>query len=132
MRPHSFVTVAAALSALALPARAHHSLEDNFDLTRTVTLTGHVSRVEWANPHVRLFVDARDTTGAVKTWVVEIKPPNAMAKLGVDATMLSQADIDLDVWLAKDGSLLASGRTLRMPDGTAHDVASGLNWRQAQ
>jgi uncharacterized protein DUF6152 len=129
MRSVRALVTVSAFTAFVLPVLAHHSLEDAFDVKRTVTLTGHVSRVEWANPHARLFVDVKSAAGELTAWVVEIKPPRAMERIGLDAAMLSQADIDVDVWLAKDGSLSASGRTLRMPDGTVLDVASGMNWR---
>ena len=126
------ITATIAFAAVVGPARAHHSLEDTFDVSRTVTLTGVVRRVEWTNPHVRLLVEAKGTTGEVATWTVEIKPPNAMEKIGVSAATLNQVTISVDVWLAKDGSLSASGRTLRMPDGTVYDVASGLGWRSVR
>jgi hypothetical protein len=129
-RPHSTViAAAAAFAAVAPPVRAHHSLEDTFDLSRTVTLTGVVRQVEWANPHVRLVVEVKGTTDEIATWVVEIKPPNAMERIGVSAATLNEVAISVDVWLAKDGSRSASGRTLRMPDGAIHDVSSGMNWR---
>ena len=125
------IAAATAFAGLALPARAHHSLEDAYDLSRTVALTGTVTEVQWANPHVRLFVEVKDAAAEPKTWSVEIKPPSAMARLGVSAAMLRQAgEISLDVWLAKDGSLSAAGKTLRTVDGTVYDVDGGMNWRR--
>jgi hypothetical protein len=126
------VTAATASAALSLPLRAHHSVEDTYDSSKTVTLTGVVPKLEWANPHVRLFVEVKGATGDVTTWCVETEPPRQMERLGLTPAMLGQAEITVDVWLAKDGSRSASGRTLRMPDGTAYDVASGLDWRPVQ
>jgi hypothetical protein len=129
-RSHSTVIAAATvLAALALPVRAHHPLEEAFDLRRTVTLTGVVRNVEWANPHVRLLVEVKGTAAEIATWMVEIKPPRAMERLGVSAATLSQVEISVDVWPAKDGSLSASGRTLRTPDGAVYDVSSEWDWR---
>jgi hypothetical protein len=126
------IAIATGCAAFALPARAHHSLEDMYDAGRTITLTGAVSNVEWANPHVRLFVDVRGADSEVTTWSVEVKPPNAMARLGLSPDALKQdIEISVDVWLAKDGSLAATGRTLRMPDGVVYDVADALGWRLA-
>ena len=132
MRPSQFALIAAAVAGLALPLSAHHSLEDTYDLSRTVTLTGVVSKVEWANPHVRLLVDVKSAAGAVETWSVEIKPPSAMARLGVAPVMLEKAEISLEAWPAKDGSLSAAGKTLKTTDGTVYDVNDGMNWRRAQ
>ena len=127
------IAAAAAFAALTLPARAHHSLEDTYDLGRTVTLTGVVSEVQWANPHVRLLVEVKGAAGEVKTWSVEIKPPSAMARLGVSPAMLDRGrEISVEVWLAKDGSASAAGKTLKTPDGSLYDVAGGMNWRPAE
>jgi hypothetical protein len=47
--------------------------------------------------------------------------------------MLEQAgEIRVDVWLAKDGSLSAAGKTLKTADGAVYDVASGMNWRRVR
>jgi hypothetical protein len=132
MRRSRLLLIAGALlAAHALPLRAHHSVEDMYDMSRTITLTGVVKKVEWANPHVRLVVDVRGAGDEIATWSVEVKPPNAMARLGLSADALRQdKPISLDIWLAKDGSLSATGRTLRMPDGTVYDVADALGWRR--
>ena len=133
MRPSQLALIAAAVAGLALPLSAHHSLEDTYDLSRTVRLTGVVSEVQWANPHVGLLVEVKDAAAGAKTWSVEIKPPSAMARLGVSPAMLRQAgEISIDVWLAKDGSLSAAGKTLKTADGTVYDVDDGMNWRRAQ
>lgn len=127
------IAAATAFAGLALPVRAHHSLEDTFDLSRTVTLTGVVSEVQWANPHVRFLITVKGAAAEVETWAVEIKPPGAMARLGVSPAMLGQTgQISVDAWLAKDGSLSAAGKTLKTADGTIYDVDDGMNWRTAQ
>ena len=55
----------AILFGLALsgtPSYAHHSVSAEFDLSRRITLQGRVSKIEWMNPHVYLYVDVQ--TGA--------------------------------------------------------------------
>ena len=57
--------VLAASYALVLavaPAFAHHSLA-MYDMTRPVTVKGVVTRLEWTNPHVHLYVDVKDSKG---------------------------------------------------------------------
>ena len=130
--PLALIAAAAAIAAVALPLRAHHSLEDTYDLSRTVRLTGVVSEVQWANPHVCLLIDVKGAADEVKTWSVEIKPPSAMAKLGVTPVMLGKAEISVEAWVAKDGSLSAAGKTLKTADGTVYEVDDGMNWRRAQ
>ena len=46
------------------PAAAHHSFAAEFDRSLPVTVTGTVTKVEWANPHARFYIDAKDESGA--------------------------------------------------------------------
>src|SRR6476469_4090316 len=39
---------------------AHHSFAAEFDITKPVTLTGKVTKIEWTNPHAFLFLDVPD------------------------------------------------------------------------
>jgi hypothetical protein len=114
-----------ALVFLGAPVLAHHSLEDMYDVNRTVTLVGVVSRVEWVNPHARLHVDVRGATGSITTWSVELGAPNTMIRYGLGPAVLKQGDeVSVDVWIAKDSSLSASGQALRLPDGRTAYLAA--------
>jgi len=49
--------VAAALClAMSVRGQAHHSFAAEYDRARTITVTGTVERLEWTNPHARLYV----------------------------------------------------------------------------
>ena len=69
MRATNRVLRAAAVAslALALPAIAHHSFTAEFDGSKTVTLHGVVSKVEWINPHIFVYVDVKDESGKTTT-----------------------------------------------------------------
>jgi hypothetical protein len=65
----SLLFAAVTLIAVAAPLVAHHSFEAEFDRTKTVTLTGTVTKVEWMNPHTYFYIDVKDTkTGKVQNW----------------------------------------------------------------
>ena len=49
--------VTLAMLATAPSARAHHSFAAQFDADRPVTLEGTVTKVEWQNPHIWVYLD---------------------------------------------------------------------------
>jgi Family of unknown function (DUF6152) len=73
---------------VAVPVHAHHSVAGVFDVNKTVTLSGTVSRVEWINPHTYIYVDVKDPGGAVTTWKLEVLPVAMMRKAGISMQML--------------------------------------------
>jgi hypothetical protein len=53
---------------------AHHS-SVLFDISKTFTVTGTLTKVDWRNPHVELFVEARRDNNTVDTWELETGAP---------------------------------------------------------
>ncbi len=47
------------LLSSVVPVLAHHSVAGEYDQNKVVTLKGTVSKIEWTNPHARIYVDAR-------------------------------------------------------------------------
>ena len=75
--------IAAALGALIIsaPVSAHHGTA-SFDTSKDLTLKGTVTEWIWANPHCFLKFDAKDDTGTVRNWAVEVSNPTDMTKRG--------------------------------------------------
>jgi hypothetical protein len=74
----------------AAPAFAHHSQAAEFDLHNTVTLNGVISKVDWMNPHVYLYLDVKDDKGQVTTWALESLPTRFYHNLGLSKAMLGE------------------------------------------
>jgi len=70
------------LFCLAVPAGAHHSFAAEYDATKKVALTGVVTKVEWTNPHMRVYVDVTDEKGVVTSWNFELTSPNSVQRQG--------------------------------------------------
>ena len=45
-------------------ARAHHSPSSIFDMSTKFVLTGTLTQVEWVNPHIAVYIDAKKADGA--------------------------------------------------------------------
>jgi hypothetical protein len=63
-------------------ALAHHSFEAEYDGSKTTTLTGIVTKVDWVNPHAYIFINIKDEAGAVKEIRFELGPPYALVRGG--------------------------------------------------
>ena len=74
--------LAAVLWAGAGPLFAHHGRGATYDGKKELSLKGTVSQLLWRNPHIAIFVDVKDETGKVTTWVIEHSNISQLARLG--------------------------------------------------
>jgi Family of unknown function (DUF6152) len=99
-----------------LPAHAHHSFPAQYDASQTITLTGKVTKVEWTNPHIFIYIDVTDEDSEdVVSWALELGGPNALLRLGWKRDSIQPDDvITVEGSLARDGSPLANATTIVM------------------
>lgn len=99
-------------------AWAHHSLAAEYDTTKSVSLTGTLTSVDWRNPHAWIYIDAKMADGNVEKWQCELGSPNAMIRAGFSRKSAAPGDeITLEGVLAKDGSKTCSTRVVKAKDG---------------
>jgi hypothetical protein len=99
-------------------ARAHHSFAAEFDRQKPVTLKGTVTRVEWQNPHTRVYMSVPDNLGITSNWELELSSPNSLLRAGWTRHSLQVGDkITVNGFRAKDGSTLANAATMTAADG---------------
>jgi hypothetical protein len=68
---------AALALALATDASAHHS-QAYFDADTIVTVQGRLTRFDWRNPHVYIFVEVTEASGETVDWRIETHPVRVM------------------------------------------------------
>jgi Family of unknown function (DUF6152) len=118
MKKKSFIGAAVLLFTLARPLSAHHSFAAEFDINKPVTLNGVVTKVEWANPHIWVYLDVKDDQGNPQPWQCEGGPPNTLTRNGWSMSSLKPNDqVTIDGVLAKDGSKTCNARLVKLPDG---------------
>ena len=82
----------AVVFALVTPiALAHHSTSV-YDLETVMVLEGVVTKYEWKNPHVYIFIETRGNGGDSLIWEIEASPPALMKRRGWSRDTLSPGD----------------------------------------
>ncbi len=97
---------------------AHHSFSAEFDSSKPVTLKGNVTKVDWLNPHIYIYLDVKDDAGKVVHWQCEGGAPNTLTRNGWTKNDLKQGDpISITGTLAKDASNTCNASQVSLPDG---------------
>ena len=65
-----------------VPVSAHHGFDTEYDKDKVIKGTGVVSKVEWTNPHMHVYIDVTDASGKVITYNLELTSPNAIQRQG--------------------------------------------------
>ena len=112
----AFIFIVATIALDGSTVAAHHSFAAEFDITKSVTLTGKITKIEWTNPHAFLFIDVADKqTGAVTNWEIQMGSPNGLTRLGWTRTLLKPGDeVTVDGSLGRNKPNLANARSVVM------------------
>ena len=97
---------------IPLPLLAHHSFAAVFYDKKPVTLQGTVTKLEWMNPHIWVYVDVKNGNNTVK-WQCEGGNPNTLVRQGWSRdTLKAGITVDIEGWLARDGSNTCNARSV--------------------
>jgi hypothetical protein len=78
------------LILLASTASAHHATAPEYDISKTVTMKGTITRVEWANPHIHVHMQVKSERGRAQEWDVEFPSPGGTIVAGLSKESLSR------------------------------------------
>jgi hypothetical protein len=96
----------------------HHSLSADYDTHNIVTLKGTVTGVEWANPHIYLYIDVLQSGGRPTAWAIEAGAPNALYRNGWTKDSVKIGDtVTVKVYRARNGSNLSNMRSIVLVSG---------------
>jgi Family of unknown function (DUF6152) len=117
----ALLTVSLAGLVLAGPLSAHHSIQAQFDITKHVTVSGSIAKVEFINPHSYLTINVKDADGKIIKWAFEMAAAAQLRARGMsraDRGGLKAGDeVTVVALAARDGSNSGLLQELKMADG---------------
>lgn len=115
-----------ALVWLAVPLVAHHAVGAEYDAEQPVTLNGTVTRIEWTNPHSRIYMDVKEADGTVVNWNMELTARSALVRQGWTSRTVSVGDtLTVLGHMARSGAKMVNAAEITTADGRA--VLKGVN-----
>jgi hypothetical protein len=113
--------LAGAVLLLPVLASAHHSIQAQFDIYKTITVKGTVARMEFINPHSYLTVNVTEADGKVTKWAFEMTGLAGLRRAGLsraDRGGLKPGDeLTVIALAARDGTNSGLAQELKMADG---------------
>jgi hypothetical protein len=113
----------------AVPLVAHHSFAAEFDAAKPTQKRGWVTKIDWTNPHVWIYINVKDDKGVMTNWGFEMGPPHLLQGQGWTRSSLKIGDeVIVDGSLAKNGSNRMNARSVVMAStGQRLGAASSQN-----
>jgi len=121
--PAALIFLAVLVTASSL--QAHHSPSAVFDMEKRFTLAGTLTQVDWINPHIVVFMDAKKEDGGTETWKLESNPPSWFRRVGIARNDLAKAigqNVTIEGNRAKDGSRYGYLLKITFVDGNSLEL----------
>ena len=103
---------------------AHHSPSAEFDMSKRITLSGTLTKIDWVNPHIMFYVQAKD---GGEMWKLESNPPAWFRRVGVNRNDFAKAigqTVTVEGNRSKDGAPFAYILKITYQDGTSLELVS--------
>jgi hypothetical protein len=135
MRTICATLLAGVVLLCSVPVRAHHAVGGEYDPNKPVKVTGTVTKIEWVNPHARVYFDVKDANGTVTNWSVELAARVVLERMGWTGRSLKPGQVVTVIGdqarsgapmlnaRARENRLAQDGKTpeeypITLPDGT--------------
>jgi len=101
-----FVLLAGGFVLISGLTSAHHGLT-NYDMKKTIVLTGTITAFDWTNPHCLAHVDVMDESGHVRHWTLEMSSTFTMSQRGLNKDTFKRGDqVIVETHPARNGALI--------------------------
>jgi Family of unknown function (DUF6152) len=103
------------------PLWAHHSASAVFEMSKRISVTGTLTKVDWINPHVVISMQGKGVDGNIQQWMFESNPPSWYRSMGFERADLARAigqTITVEGMPAKNATAYGYMQKMKLPDGT--------------
>jgi uncharacterized protein DUF6152 len=103
--------------------QAHHAVQAQFDVNKTVELRGVLLKIDWINPHTYMHFEVNEG-GTVKRYAIESLGILGLRRAGIDSKSSFKVGemFTFSINPSRDGSATGLLTTLIFPDGRRFDV----------
>ena len=103
---------------VSFSALAHHNYRLRFDYDVDITLSGVVTKFDWKNPHIEIFIEVADEDGNVINYAMSTAVPGVANRLGITPETLLPGDTLIVTGApARNGADEIRARTMTLDDG---------------
>ncbi len=111
---------------------AHHSPSAIFDMSKRIGMTGTLTKIDWINPHIVVYIDAKAEDGKAESWVFESNPPAWFRRVGVGRADFAKSigqSVKVEGVGAKDRSLYGYLQKITFADGASLELTNAADER---
>ena len=115
----------AALSVTSL--LAHHAPSAIFDMTKKQSVQGTLTKVDWVNPHIVVFVERKAAEGTTDSWKYESNPPSWFRQVGMGRADFAKAlgqTVTIEGVHAVDGTHYGYMQKITFEDGNSVELTN--------
>ncbi len=113
----AYIVVAVGLMVVSLPLSAHHGAAE-YDNTKTISLQGTVTALQYLNPHALILFTVKDDKGQTADWTAELQSPNLLSRRGWSRSTLKPGDqVVITGHPVKNGVKAMTGQKVLFTDG---------------
>ena len=130
-------TMAAAIAGILIlvcsAASAHHATAVQYDVSTMVILKGVITRADWVNSHMRVYLDVKNGSGNSDAWIVEFLSLGAAVVAGLLKQLLAVGtSLTVEAYPAKSApehagpSRSACAKAMTLSDGSHFAFVVGI------